>query len=305
MSLKQAGLRHAIAMLLLQTEIGTRLPTVRAIAEKEAVSVGAAHAVLAAFQKDKIITLEHQGHKGTFLQGKSVPGLWTVLQDGDPIVLALPLPTTPIVQGLASGIKELLADAGIKAFLIFLRGSRRRLEALRRGNCDAAVVSALVLSASNDRSVRPALVLPPRTYAHEHRVYYVSEARLRAASPLRVAVDRESGDLQVLTEMQFADRDVEVVPCTFQQYATLLAQGKVDAVVWDSDEAIGLLPPNQPSSPLSDDVLQRVGQENTRAVIVARHDDEPNLRVLKEYLPAKDLVRIRDEVVAGRRVPEY
>jgi len=303
--MKREEIRRALAQELLQATLGAQVPTIRDLAQAYGASVGTIQAILAAFTQDGSIELERQGWKGTFLRGKSIQRLWAVIQGGEPLVIALPLPSTPIIEGLASGIKILFGENDITAFLIFLRGSRRRLEVLRRGHCNAAVISAFAFSMMCDAGEESALELPPRTYAREHRVFYYRDPSTMGTRQLKVALDHDSLDLQRLTEMEFADRDVEFVPGTFQQFTAMLTKNVVDAVVWDIDEAKGRLAPTQPSRPLSANVLEQIGWTNTCAALVTRSDDVPSSQIVRQFLDDPRLLEIQREVMAGNRVPAY
>lgn len=303
--MKRERLRQILAQDLLELALGEQLPTIRELAAAHNSSIGTVQAILAEFEREGAIQTERQGWMGTYLRGRSLAHLWSAAQGGDPLVIALPLPSTLICEGLATGIKTLLAENGIEAFLIFLRGSRRRLEALRRKHCNAAVISTFAASTMCGAGEKCVLELPPQTYAQEHRVFYGRDPETIAHRQLRVAIDRDSVDLQRLTEMEFAEAEVEFVSATFLQYVQMLEQGTVDAVVWDTDEAKGRLPATHFSRPLSDRVLQQIGMTNTRASLVARHNDSPSEQVIRQCLDTPRLLQIQSEVMSGTRVPAY
>src|SRR5690554_2442468 len=280
--MKREQLRQIIAQDLLEAQLDQQLPTIREYAGLHRSSIGTVQAIFAEFERDGAIKIERQGWMGTYLRGRSLQQLWSAAQGGDPLVIALPLPSTRICEGLATAIKTLFGENGIETFLIFLRGSRRRLESLRRQRCHAAVISMFAASTMCGPTEKCVLELPERTYAHEHRVFFRSD--VYTEGPLRVAIDRDSADLQRLTEIEFADADVEFISSTFLQYVQMLEQGIVDAVVWDTDEAKGRLPDSYPSRPLSDKVLQEIGTANTRATLVARRNDGPTDQVIRQCL---------------------
>ena len=57
--------------------------------------------------------------------------------------------------------------------------------------------------------------LPPHSYNTGHRVFYAADRK--GAVPLRVIVDQHSADQQLLTALQFADRNVVFVPAMASQ----------------------------------------------------------------------------------------
>lgn len=302
-----AELRRLLARSLLEVQVGDRLPAIRQLAALYGVSLGAAQGALAGLEKSGAVAIQRRGRLGAFLLERSVGQLWSIAQDG-PLVIALPLPSTRRCEGLASGIKAVLAKSGIEAFCIFFRGSRRRLRALQQQRCHAAVISGFAAAELCGPNEKPALELPPQTYSREHRVFYTTHAP-PPHRPLRVALDSDSADLQRLTEMEFAGAPagapVEFVPATYLQYAWMLEEGRADAAVWDVDETVGRLAPSVPSRPLSERVLRRIGDSNTRATFVVNRADTAAGAVIAECLRDPELLEIQRQVIAGNRLPEY
>jgi hypothetical protein len=57
--------------------------------------------------------------------------------------------------------------------------------------------------------------------------------------------------------------------------------------------------------PLSPAVRDRIGDRDTRAVLVGRASDESVLRAVCDALRPTELERIQRDVIEGRMVPEY
>ncbi len=72
---------------------------------------------------------------------RSVGRLWATAENG-PLVIGLPLASSPRYEGLATAIKQLLTGAGLEVFFIFVRGSRQRLHAVREGRCHVTAMSS-------------------------------------------------------------------------------------------------------------------------------------------------------------------
>lgn len=303
--MKREQLRRVLASDLLKLELGNQLPTIRDLATTYHSSVGTVQTIITEFEQANAVEIERRGWMGTYLRGRSLAQLWSAAQGSDPMVIALPLPSTRTCEGLATAIKTLLLENGIEVYLVFLRGSRRRLETLRRQRCHGAVISVFAARDMCSPAEICVLELPAQTYIKEHRVFYLDQARQTQSGALRVATDCDSADLQRLTELEYQSADVEFVPVTFMQYAELLARGEVDAIVWDVDEAQGKLPPFVYSRTLSDHVLQSIGDSNTRASIVGRSSDDVFNVVIRQCLDPERLLDIQQEVVTGKRVPSY
>ena len=301
---RAVDLRQQIAALLMTTVApGERLPTVRALAERLGASIGTVQGVLARLERDGAIEVARRGRRGAYLDRRSLEHLWAAAES-EPLILSLPLPLTPRVNGLATAIRALLSEAGVPAYLSFVRGSRRRLEELRHDRCRVAVMSAL---AADERSADEAIAqeLPPQSYVIEHRVYLRPDVA-SLERPLRVVFDRDSADFQRITELEFAGQGAEFVPATYMQFARLMNEGRVDGAVWDADEALAAhLPAFMTERPLSAAVRKSLADRNSRASFVVRSDDAVAHHVVTTVLRPPALLAIQQEVIAGTRVPEY
>jgi hypothetical protein len=280
-----------------------RLPTIRTLAHANGVSIGAAQGALAGLESRGAVQIEQRGRRGAFLLRRSLGLLWTEAY-GEPLIVAMPLPNTQHCNGLATAIRSLLSDAGVPTFCVFVRGSRNRLDALRRRRAHVAVMSAL---AAEERLPTESIVLelPTQTLVYEHRVYYVDRAGDGSPKCLRVVLDRDSADFQRLTEIEFGNTDVEFIEGTYSQLHRLLREDRADAGVWDVEEGVIALPPPILSRPLSDRALEIIKGRNTRATFVAASADHAVRSVLTAALKPEVLLQIQREVISGERVPEY
>jgi hypothetical protein len=125
------------------------------------------------------------------------------------------------------------------------------------------------------------------------------------AHPVRVVVDRHSADQQLLTALEFVDREVVTLPAMTGQIARMLESGQADAAVWTIDEMQSRWPAGVLDRPLSPTVREQIGDRDTRAVLVGRSIDASVLRAVCEALDAAQVERVQLDVLAGRTVPEY
>ena len=63
-----------------------------------------------------------------------------------PLVIALPLASSPRYEALATAIKQIMTNADLEVILMFVRGSRQRLQAVREGRCHLAAMSSFAAS---------------------------------------------------------------------------------------------------------------------------------------------------------------
>lgn len=295
------GLRAELARRLLEVETGSRLPTVREWSHALQRSVGSVQSELARLQDDGAVSVDRRGKLGMFLQARSLGKLWAAAE-GEPLVAAMPLPTTRRLEGLATGIKYSLNSHAIDTYFIFVRGSRRRMEALRRGRCHIAVMSVLAARELCGPDEEIALELERGSFVAGHAVFTVPGRRRRRR---RVIIDPDSIDQQRLCEAEFADEDIDVASAPYMQFAQLLESGQADATVWSIDEMADRRPEGILVSELSPKAQALAQDTDTRCALVIRAGDVVARVALVEALKADTLTSFQAAVIAGRTVPEY
>lgn len=292
-----------LAKYLLGVREGERLGTVRQIARANHTSVGTVSNALSAIEDSGALRISRRGHLGSYVETRSIGELWR-LAEQEPMVISFPLIVHPGLEGLATGLKRQISEAGIDVYLIFIRGSRTRLKSLRENKCHVAVMSSFAAAKLCTAEEQILLSLPAETYVTRHEVFYRPD-QPPAGSPLRVAIDRDSFDVQGLTELEFMGQDVEFKPVTFMQLPRLLRGGYVDAGIWSIDDMRPHLDDNILHRPLSDEVTRFVGDGDTSAALVARSEKRSVRAVIEAVLNIDALLEIQRKVVDGEMVPEY
>jgi hypothetical protein len=297
-------LRRLLAHDLLALQPGDRLPTVRALAGRHGASLGAVHQAVVRLEELGAIDVDRRHGRGAVLLGRSPGRLWAEAER-EPLVISLPLPTTPRIQGLATAIKALLTAGDVAAYLIFLRGARQRLAALRHRQCHVGVMSTLAAGSMTSPTEELILELPAHSYVLEHRVYYVDRPG-RGDRIGRAVIDEDSADFDILTRLEFAGTDTQLVPATYMQFQRLIDEDRADAAILDAEEDIvARLPSTVRDRPLSAGARAGVGDRNTRAAFVGRTGELAVRRVLEACLDPAELLRIQADVIRRDRVPEY
>ena len=308
---KSEELRRGLARRLLQARPGDPLPPIRSLATSFGASIGATQIALSQLAAEGLIALDTRPGRGGILLERDVGRLWEEAERS-PLLVALSLPSTTRINGLATAIRASLGEAGVEAYFMFLRGSRPRLAALAQGRCNVAVMSRLAaesMAAGPDYSIL--LTLPSGTFVREHRVFMRGNGRLPggrirhgARARARVGIDRSSFDFERLTELEFGD-DADFVPLNYLKFISELEADRIDAAILDVDDVLMRIPPGMASRPLSPRALEALEGANLATAFVARADDVATRAVLRSCLDAATLVRIQDDVIAGRRPPEY
>jgi hypothetical protein len=287
---------------LTSAEPPARLPTFRDLAHDHRSSLASIHAAMGRLEEAGAIRIETRGRLGAFMVERSVGRLWATAENG-PLVISLPLASSPRYEALATAVKQLLTMAGLEVFLIFVRGSRQRLKAVREGRCHLTVMSSFAATELCGPDDAVVVELGPNSYNTGHRVFYA--ASTTDPHPLRVIVDGYSADQQLLTALEFDGPDVTLVPAMPAQIARLLTNGQADAAVWTVDEMQVGRPEGILDRPLKAAVRERIGDQMTRAVLVGRTIEAAIMRAVTAPIRTADVAAIQVDVLAGRVVPEY
>ncbi len=292
-----------LARYLLRVKEGERLQSVREFARANHTSVGSVSNALSSIESSGAVKIDRRGHLGSFIEARSIGQLWTIAER-EPMVISFPLIANSRLEGFATGLKKQLKERDLDVYFIYIRGSRTRMKALRENKCHIAVMSNFAAAKlCSDKEVILGS-FPAESYVARHEVFYRPD-QPAVGRPLRVSVDRDSWDIEGLTELEFSDPGVEFKPVTFMQLPRLLKNDLVDAGIWSIDDMLPHLNGQILHRPLSDRVTQLVGNTDTSAALVGRKKDESVRSVIEATLEIEAILDIQQKVMNGEIVPEY
>jgi len=297
------GLNAALANYLLSIQVGEQLLSTRELAALHDSSLGSVSAAMQQLEEIGAIGISRRGRLGAYLENKDLGRLWGVLASG-PLVVALTLPSFLKCEGMATALYSLFNGAGIPTYLIFIRGSLNRLEALRHGQCHIAVMSALAADELCGNKEEALLTLGPTTYLDEHRVYIRKSSRSKSQA-LTVGYDPDSFDVEYLTKLEFKGKGVNLQPITFTQIDLHLEETGLDAAVTNGDFAERLERKGFQSRPISAHTQSIVGDRDTSAALVGRKNAAGIKTLVKEILSPNSITDIQNKVITGQMVARY
>jgi hypothetical protein len=296
-------LQKCLANYIVSLNEGDQILSVRELSELFNASMGSVSAAINNLEEMEAIAINRRGRLGSFLEKKTFGILWKIVENG-PMVVSQTLPSFPKSEGLATAIYSLLDGAGIETYMTFIRGSFNRLNMLRKGRCHAVVISALAAEELCGPEEEIALRLPPQSFVTDHRVFSRNK-RDDNQKPLRVGIDLDSFDIKYLTELEFAQENVEFVPTPFVQTDRYLEQSPVDMAISNLDHIERMKGDGIVSRPLSPRVQAMVGDRDTSAVVVIRSGALMTQQLLQTILVPEKLMEIQKKVVDGLMVPRY
>lgn len=296
-------LDKCLAGFILSLKVGDKLPSTRTFAELMDASLGSISSSLNYLEEVGAVTIQRRGRLGSYLENKSLGILWNIVENG-PLVIAQTLPSFKKCEGLATAIYSMLRNNGVEVYFNFIRGSINRMNALRSGQCHAAIMSELAADELIGSKEEVLLRLPPQTFVTGHNVFYRG-IKGKSSEPMRVGVDNASFDVKYLTELEFDGREVEYHQMSFVQIDSHLQESAVDAAISDLDHQALQNSDEISSRPLSPEVQAKLGERNSSAAVVIRKDSNTTRIVLSEILDTDEIVRTQQLVVDGKLVPRY
>jgi hypothetical protein len=296
-------LQISLAKYLIQLEEGKRLPSIKKLAASTRMSVGSVSSALNDLEDMGAVKIQKRGHLGSMVASLSLGKLWDLVEQG-PFVIAMTLPMHSKFEGLATGVKKAFEKSGIESYMIFIRGSRTRLKALTENRCHMAIMSGFTAEALCGKEQQILMRLPPGSWFSSYTVYY-REPNLESGKPLRVAIDPDSFDHRRLSEMEFSGQNVEFKSAPFVQFARLLKNGEIDALLWNIDQSEVYMGPGIRQRALSIQVLEKIGGAPISAVFVGRADNVTVRAVLQAIMKEEEILEIQRKIVSGDMIPEY
>ncbi|MDQ0921809.1 hypothetical protein QF038_000317 [Pseudarthrobacter sp. W1I19] len=294
-----------VALTILTTDIGSRLPNVDKFRSSIGVGAGTVQKALQDMQQNGWVTLDPKPRQGTFLISRRSGELWRIA--GLPTLsVLLPLPNSWEFQGLATGLRSELDRLGIPSTFLYGHGSEQRITALQNGLAHIAVMSlgAAERWTAKHEDISMQTVLPPGSYYAAESVLVMARAsRQEVGEDIRIGVDRMSVDHTILTKAEFPDH--KYVEVSYAQVPSALNRGIIDAAVWHRT-ALGLSLDDQGliAWPLEQPASRTLSEGINSAAILVKTTDQATKGVLRE-IDVNGLLEIQRGVVAGDVMPLY
>jgi hypothetical protein len=301
---KNSNIRIELARYLLKTEIGENLLSVRDLAKIHMMSIGLISETLNQIEYAGAVRIERRGYRGSILVDKSIGKLWQIAEN-EPLVISQTLPSNRRYEGLATALKNTFLEAGIDTYFIFIRGSRTRIQALRDKKCHIAIVSQFAAEGLCQKKEKISLTLPPKSFVSDHLVFYNSKS-LPASQNLTIAIDPDSYDQSELSKIEFNDMPNTVYKkVNFMNIALSLHQKEMDAAIWTKDDMEKGIGKDFVNRELSEKTQQISLGKDTQAALVIQSENLILDTLINKLIDVEEVIRIQDEVIQGKRIPEY
>ena len=290
-----------LAEEILFIERDTRIPRIEELARRYGVGRGTVQNVLKKMEESRCIALESRGHLGTFLRSKNIDLLLQCCGVSS-VIGVMPLPYSRKYEGLATAMHASFENIGIPLHCAFMRGAAVRLDHVRDGRYDFAVVSKYAaLSAIRDsKELAIAKEFGPGTYVTRHAVVCAEETD-GIRDGMTIGIDSYSIDQQVLTQLEVKGKKVEYMNLNYMHLLKHLKAKSIDAMVWSVDE---IDKSSYHLAELSSPEAIEVEKEMSQAVCVININN-PKMEFMFNQISADDVTGIQKQVEQGTLMPKY
>lgn len=290
-----------IAKKLLSFIPGERIPNVSELAEEMGTGRGTVQQALKKLEELNLIRLESRGHQGTYLMEIDLLKTWEMVSMHGMAAL-MPLPYSKRYEGMATGLRQVLEQAGLRLSLAYMRGAENRIQNLMTERYDFVMTSQFAAEQAIHEGKPIAIVMNfgPESYVSGHSLVFKNQANNQIEDGMKIGLDFESIDQKTLTEKVCEGKKVEFVPVPYSQILSRLQGGEIDACVFNSDE-VQMRYSGFELVPISFVEKNR----NTEAVLVTREEDEKVFRHLFSLVDTNQILTIQNEVIQGTRHPNY
>ena len=303
---KQGLVVTQLAWDFLKYRPGEQIERAQDYAQKYGAGAGTVQAALQQLLAADTIKVSTKGRWGTYVDEIDYAKLWQYTTRG-PVVVSMPLPYSPLYEGLATGLHETFQEGGVPLNLTFIRGSLNRLDSLAHGRCDLAIISQLAfeeIEADKEKFVL-ARRLGAGTWIENHVLVFRDASFSEIQPGMRIGIDRQSIDHMALIHKACAGHNVEFVDIGYMQVRSALATGEIDATVWNSDDFAVIPAPDFNIIPADQAGFGDLYDTYSDAAIVAAADQRGMRNLLEAVLNIETCLAVQADVVARKRLPSY
>ncbi|WP_210467976.1 GntR family transcriptional regulator YhfZ [Sporosarcina sp. 6E9] len=292
-----------IAEMLIPIHEGERIPRVEDFENQLSIGRGTVQGALKVLESLHAVQLESRGHLGTFVVKRNLHLLKEIAGVGD-LMGAMPLPYSTLYEGLATGLIEVSDQLMNGINLVYMRGSKQRVEGLKSRRYDFIVLSQLAAEEEmkHDDQLTIALDFGPNTYVSSHKVFLADPKKNAIERGMRVGIDYSSFDQLKITLLECEDIDVELVSINYMQLFENLQNGTLDAAVWNSDESRSVKAFKQVN--FQSQQAREIAKKATTSVILIEKQREEVFNYFSQ-LDKEEVKQIQQLVVDHEKIPHY
>lgn len=288
--------------LFLMTE-GSQMPVISDFQDKYGLSRGTVQNALSYLKEEGMISTISKGRQGTILATIDYLRLQKMVIDGT-IRGTMPLPYSKLYEGFATGLYEAFQEAAIPLSMAYVRGSKERMNLTLEKTMHFSIISKLAALRAIEIGHELEILkdFGPRSYLSSHVLIFSNSQSTEINEQMRVGIDHNSYDQQILTETVTAGKQVEFVEIPSHQLIYSLEQGVIDVGIWNYDEI-----KDRKLSHLNYRFLEGSQEDelSSTAVCVVSKKNEILKKILMRVINEEQILSVQAGVLAGEIIPHY
>lgn len=291
-----------VAASLLSKNVGDRIPSISFYQEEYGVSRGTVQNAFNYLKETGAVELASHGHMGTYIENID----YVKLQDSSLLqgmLGIMPLPYSRTYEGFATAIYDQMKNYQFN--MAYARGAVGRIKLVESGTYQFAVCSqyAAEHAIESGKNIEIVLNFGNGSFLSKHVLVLRDKGRTAIEDGMRVAYDRESLDQSGITKNLIRGKNVSLVDIRTQQTLTALADGIIDAGVWNYDDILE----NQSASDFHMEFLEENGYNSkfATAVIVIQKGNTYLEEFLKKNIRIEYTLHVLEKVRKQERKPFY
>ena len=288
----------SIAREIVFLEAGERIPSIIEYSQKYNISVGLIQKALMSLQEEGALEIERRGVLGSYIKKINNEILVEKSVFGS-LIGVMPLPYSKRYEGLATGIKNNFENYKVNFYFAYMSGSEVRLNLLRKGIYDFAIVSRLAYEIEKEKCDDIEII-----FGFGEKSYVSRHVLLKAAGVgkiRKIGVDKNSEDQKYMTRECIISKDYEYIEINYNETLKLLKNNIVDAIIWNYDE----IEEKQIKIDYEELPNKEVLNKANEAVLVIKKQNRMLEKLTKKIINVEYIGEIQKKVLENKMLPAY
>ena len=288
----------SIAREIVFLEAGERIPSIIEYSQKYNISVGLIQKALMSLQEEGALEIERRGVLGSYIKKINNEILMEKSVFGS-LVGVMPLPYSKRYEGLATGIKNNFENYKVNFYFAYMSGSEVRLNLLRKGIYDFAIVSRLAYEIEKEKCDDIEVI-----FGFGEKSYVSRHVLLKAAGVgkiRKIGVDKNSEDQKYMTRECITSKDYKYIEINYNETLKLLENNIVDAIIWNYDE----IEEKQIKIDYEELPNKEVLNKANEAVLVIKKQNRMLEKLTKKIINVEYIGEIQKKVLENKMLPAY
>ncbi|MGL4382264.1 MAG: GntR family transcriptional regulator YhfZ [Bacilli bacterium] len=253
--------------------------------------------------KNHIIEIQRKGAKGSYLVSIDYMLVLNLL-DKNYFVCSMPLPYSKQYEGLASALVSEFMRNNIDFTISFVRGSQKRIQLIKKGLIDFAIVSEFAaltyLKDHDDMKVVKNFGIGS-FIKHSHGIVALEKDNLKIKDGMRIGIDDSSLDHIVASQPLIEQFKLEIINISTANMINSIRNNVIDFGIWNLDEII--------DHGYDHFYFQEIINQNTlslsSAVIMINKDNHLLEYIISKLIQSDNIIKIQQSIYDGKLVPNY